>query len=438
MSKKQRERKERKLEQKRQGNAPPAWLAENLSPQIRAVMSELSSYTPSRTEQEMIQALSDSNQLREEAELQEFTLETGQVERAMARLIPKYEQKLTAAKMRSNDEWEGVYDDLRVEAIDTLLPREWRQNFLRQYDAMMRRLSSGTDTKRFKLALLVRSALDDKTFPWGASALFGEMFEDAKEESRERALSAEELLSQLLKPLGADATPEELDKILHDPARLEKLEESLNLSPEQQDLVDEMTTGILEEFERGLYAGQVDLPLYTGQELDDTTEQLNYLTAAVRAQGREMGVEDYEAIGKLLQGRVEDIVTPERLNEINEQVTLTADEWLAQGNEDGRLLHMEQSELLELEPRENSFLYAALVGQLRRVEEPEGEFDEEIGAHVIDASSAVVADSPTTDAVPADTPPADSPTADSTTEALNETQTHELRERLRGMFKRQI
>lgn len=436
MSKKQRERKEQKLEQKRRGNAPPSWMTEEMSPQIRAVMTEMASYNQARSEQEMMQAVMDSADLRKEPELKEFHFEPKQVEKVLARLLPQYEQKLVTSKESSQEEWEATYDDLRVDAIDALLSREWRQNFLRQYDVMMRRLGSGTDTETFKLALMVRSVLDDKTFPWGGTALFGEMFEDAKQESMERVLSAEELLAQLLKPLGADATPEELDKILQDPARLAELEQNLKLTPEQQEAVDEMTTEVLEEFERELYAGEIDLPLYTDQELNDTTERLNLLTGTVRDEGREMGVADYEAIGRVLQERVAEIVTPERLNEINELVMLTADEWLNDGNENGRLLHMEQAELMGLEPHENSFLYAALVGQLRRIEEPEGEFDQEIGEYVIDATEPK-----TKERIDAAESQAQEPleTPKPTDQApLDETESHDLRERLRGMFKRPI
>lgn len=426
MGKKQRERKQRKLQQQRQGNAPPNWMLSEMSPQVRAVMSEMARYSPSKSQQAVMQALMDSAELRQEPELAEFEFDPQHVDKVMARLLPQYEPKLVRAQAKGKEEWEETYYELRVEAIEQLLSRDWRQHFLLQYDAMMRRLGSSADPNKFMQALMVRSVLDDKTLPWGATPLFGEMFEDAKELARGHAAAAEELMQQLMESLGVSGSPEELDKLLQDPQQLAKLEKNLELSPELEEQLDTLTTGIMQTFERALYAGEIDLPLYTDQELSDTTARMNSLTAAVRARGREMGVEDLQALAKVLQERIEEIMTPERLNEMNEQLTLMGDQWLAAGNEDGRLLHMEQAELMDVPPRENSFLYAALVGQLRRLEEPEGEFDvrqydQEIGDYVIDASDPRAAPEPSTAEQPVD-----------------ERETRNLRERLRGMFKRPI
>jgi len=388
MSKKQRERKQQKLAQKPRGAAPPNWFNPDMSQQAQSVMQEVAGTDAKQSEEQVMQALMDSASLRGEPELKDFEFDAAQVERVVNGLLPKYTPLLEQARAVSDEELQNVYDDLRIEAVDALMTREKRQEFLRGYDAMLRRLLGGTESDKIKLALVVRSMLDQKEVPWGIVALVTDYFEDAKSQVLEEYQITESMFTKMLQEAGVETNDQELLALLQDPDRMGQIAESLHLTPEQQDRMQELSGNLLKEFEAELFTGNVELALFTEDEMIDTADQVNTFTTDHHWAGREPQPEEAQGLVQLLRARIKEMMTPERLAVMQQDLSTAADDWLAEGYTEAALLRMERDALNDVSPEENSFLYAALIGQLRANQEAADETDHE---HENDAMESEIA-----------------------------------------------
>lgn len=388
MSKKQRARKEQKLAQKPRGNAPPSWFTSEISPQARRVMEELAQSDAKRSEADVLRALIDSAELREEPELQAFEFGVEQVERIVTRLLPKYSPKLESAKAIGDEELQTVYDDLRIEALESLLTREKRQEFLRGYDGMLKRLLAGTDVSKIKLALVVRSMLDQKEIPWGIIALVTDYFEDAKSQALERYQVAEGVFTKMLKLAGADVNEKDLIELLQDPERMGQVAQALNMTPEQQAQMRELSEGLLKEFESEVFSGNVELTLFTEAEMEETAARLNTFTDTLNAGDREPNAQDMQTMAGIFQDYIAELMTPERIKTMQEDLAEIANDWLKEGYTEAALLRIESEGLNQSIPRENPFLYAVLIGQLRANQDLDDDMEPEMQSEMIEGEIA--------------------------------------------------
>lgn len=324
--------------------------------------------------------LDEAEALREEPELRDFDFDPHEVERAVNHLVPKYEERLDRAKKRSEEELEEVYDELRVEAVERILTREWRKEFLKRLDNMVRRLMNGSDGKKLEQALVVRMMLDEKSVPWGSNPVVSMIFEDAKEKISERYTEAEEMMLDLFRGQNPDATEEELRALIHDPERIKELSDSLIIPPDVMEKLEEMTENALEQFETDLFNGETELDLFTLTELDEVIARINrYALAQGLSILTKPSTAALEGIANVVAEFVTETVTPDRLSALKDTLDAIETEWLAVDHPSAALLGIESEELAEIEPRENHFLYCVLIGQIRRAgmqdetEDPSGD-----------------------------------------------------------------
>jgi hypothetical protein len=392
MGKKQRLRKQQKLANKPRGSAPPDWFSEGVSPEAQKVMEKLARINPATDEALFMRAMMDAESLRSEPELQDFHLPSDEVGRAVNRFLPKYEPLLERAKQRGEEEFQTTYDDLRIEALELVLTRERRQDFLKRYDALLRRLMKGQDAKKLEQALIVRTLLDEKTLPWGANALVTSIFEEAKEEALERYEKANDLLRQLVKQENPEATDQELLELLEDPERIRELSDSLDIPPSMMEQLQEMTGDVLAEFESALYAGEFELDLFMAEELEQVVEQINMFTAKERPdRSTEMSPETAQRLAHILAQFVGEIMTEQRIAQMERDLDVIEREWFAKGITEATLLRMERDDLREIEPVENRFLFGVLVGQIRRASDEQEDNQTDDGSLPADKSSPNVA-----------------------------------------------
>jgi len=370
MGKKQRLRKEQKLAQKPRGNAPPDWLSEGVSPEAQKVMEKLARMNPFSNEQQFMRAMMESAELRDEPELRDFHFEPDEVGRAINRLLPKYEPLLERAKKRGAEEVQTTYDDMRIEVLEQVLTRERRQDFLKRYDALLRRLMKGQDTKKLEQTLIVRTLLDQKELPWGANALVSAIFEEAKAAAFERYEKATDILMQLVKKENPEADEQQLLELLQDPQKIQELTNSLTIPPSMLEQMQEMTGDVIDEFESALYAGEMELELFTETELAQVVEKINRLAIAERWNpSTEISSESAQRLAGIIEQNLREIMTDERLSAMERDLEAIEQEWVAAGITEAALLRIERGDLREIEPAENRFLYSVLLGQIRRADE---------------------------------------------------------------------
>lgn len=378
MGKKQRERKEKKMAQRPQGSAPPSWMNQALSPEAQRVMEKLAQLNPHMDEAVFTRALMNSTDLRDEPELRDFELDADAVGRAINRLMPKYEPRLQRAKQRSQDEFETTYDELRIEAMDMALTREQRREFLKRYDAMLTRLMQGRDTKRLETAIITRTMLGSREFPWGAQPILTSMFEDAKTAQLERFQQAEQLLQKLVQNKNGEPDTTALQELLQHPERMEELARTLDIPSELYEKMEEMSEEVLEEFRNGLFAGELELDLFSDEELQEFALSIDAFMSEHRLAAKaELSPEAGKLFIEILGGQLDEMMTEERFAQMEHDMERIEGEWFAEGVNEATLLRIERKQLRDFEPAENRFLISVLFGQLRRASEQEDDKEEQ-------------------------------------------------------------
>lgn len=372
MGKKQRERKQQKLANKPRGNAPPSWMTDNVSPEAERVMQKLARMNPLTDEAIFMNALMNSADLRDEPELRDFELDAEAVGRAVNRLLPKYEPMLERAKARSQEEFETTYDDMRIEAFDMVLTREQRRDFLNRYDAMLQRLLQGRDTKKIERALIARTFLEGKGFPWGAHPILVAVFEDAKTAAFERYEQATGMLLELLKQEDPEAGQQQLLDMLQDPQKIEQLTHTLNVPPALLEEMSETTDEVLDEFNNAVFAGEIELDLFTDQELLAVGTEINAFMQNKRLDAqKELSTEAGREFVQRVANQLDEIMTDARFAQMEREMETIEKEWFAKGLAEAALLQIEHNHLRDVKASENHFLYTVLLGQLRRATEQE-------------------------------------------------------------------
>lgn len=387
MGKKQRARKERKEQQKRPGAAPLNWADGEISPQARKIMHELGRGELFRNELQLFEIVTNSRILRDEPEFDDFAFDVAEVTRVVGPLLAAREQDLERAHSIGEQEAFAVYEEARMQAIDALLTRERRREFLRRYDDMLRRLLAGTETDKITTAVVTRSIFDQKDFPWALAGIVIELFEEARGAITDRVENVKEIIFQSLKKQHPDMTDEELEAAIDDSEQVAQAIARIEPSPEQLAELEEMTDQLMEDFERALYSGSIPLDLFHDDELEQVARRLNTIADAVQSQGDKPQTQDLEEFARMLQSFIGEIMTPERQAILDADLTAVVLEWEQSGNPQSMLLEMERDTLTEIEPAENQFIYAALKGQLQRaagvldndeIENAEGELDKSV------------------------------------------------------------
>src|SRR5581483_9634267 len=120
MGRKQRERKQRKLEQRPRGAAPlperGAWLNTPMSPLAQSIVQRLA-VKPDLTDERAMHVLLDSAELRAEPELASLSFDYDRVARALEYVMPRHMDRIERAAKISADEAQQRYDDARIEMI---------------------------------------------------------------------------------------------------------------------------------------------------------------------------------------------------------------------------------------------------------------------------------------------------------------------------------
>lgn len=370
MGKKQRERKERRLAQRRPGIPQPS--AEPLftgpvSPQARRVLDRLAR-APQFDENRAIQVLMASADLRDEPEFEDLYFEVAAVSRALARVMPRYQSKLERAAAQGQDAQQQVYDDARIEMIEQVATREFRREFLRRYDRMLNRLAAGIEMPRFEQAVLLRPLLQNKTFPWGIVGLVTRIFSETQQTLLEPVVDSEETIEQLQQVLGDLGSADELLTRLQNPAASDALMARIESSEQARAVLQEHAERILQNFEEAIFKGAIELDLFTPDEI---AQSMLELVQARKQLDASLGNPNADAVrqntDRILAHKLDTLVTPERLAQMTSQLAAVRDEWYHSGNPHAPSLDMEISDLADMTPSENPFLQSLLRASLQKL-----------------------------------------------------------------------
>lgn len=363
MSKKQRERKAKKLAQKPQGAAPLPYIGEDIftgpiSPQAQRVLNRMAD-TEEVPEERAIQWILKSVALRDEDEFWDFHLDDAQTARALDRVMPRYTARLERAARISKERAREEFDEARIEMIDLVFTRALRRDFLQRFDQMLKRLLAGTETDTLAMALYLRELLRDKRLPWGIVGLVTRIFDESQERAMTSLHQGEELADAFRQARGFQGSAAELLERLKDNPSAQELTQGLKAKPELDAKIHEHVDAMLSGFEQELAKGVYDFEVFTPEEAAQTIR-------ALARDNNENNIDPETADPEFMLERtdefitqaLQEILTPKRLAEIEQTLQDKLEDWQRSQHPRTVALKTEIESLREDPPAENPFLDA--------------------------------------------------------------------------------
>lgn len=372
MGKKQRERKEKKLAQRPHGIAPSQRAADDtfagpISPQAQLVLNRMAD-PRDIPEERAIQWIMDSAALRDEEEFWDFHLDDAATLRALNRVMPRYEARLERAIRISKEEAQEEFDEARIEMVKLVFTHALRRDFLERFDRMLKRMLAGTETDKLAMALYVRALLDEKDLPWGIFGLVTQIFGESQERAMAPMDLIEDLSDELTQALGGEEGAQEWGRLLKDKASANKFWQAVESNPELVEKIQEHFDEMLDEFEGEIAEGVYDFEVIP---LDEAA----HLLATIVQENMESGIDPetadqdamYERTTEFIAAALQDKLTPDRLDEIENVLRAKLDEWERTRHPRTHALRLEIEELHNEPVAENLFLEALYRGALLKL-----------------------------------------------------------------------
>ncbi len=330
---------------------------------VKRIASGGMSYLMKNAERIMI----GSARLADEPEFADLFLNRDQAVKVTERWYTKYEKRLKEAERKGKDEYQQVFDDMRIEIIDELATPAFRNDVKKRLQAMNDRLMVTSDDKKIEMVMILQPLLDMKDIPWGLCGLIITIYSRTMEKEMKAFQEENEIFEALTEAIKKDEGEEKIDfiKIMKSPNKLEQLSQKIfGKNPGLRERVEKQIWKRVDEFEEELAKGEIALDLFTEEELLLPLQRLQEeLEAPVtEAQpGNELTNHVFDAIRQTIN----DIMTPERYKRLRKDVESTAKAWMRQRNKWAASLQAELT-LLEDTYEENPFLLHAFFGQIRR------------------------------------------------------------------------
>ncbi len=368
MSKKSREKKQRKLERRgSSAGARPIASAQADAPAQRAVQERIRRGGKQYLEDNLIHVLRDSYQLHRESEFRDLYFDLRQTDTVSSRVMRKYEQQLQDVLKKSKDERQQFYDEVRIEIIEELAKPAFRKDVLDRLERLAQRLAGGKDVNKYEIAMLLQPLLQEKEIPWGLCGLVTSIYEASREKAERQFGQA---LGEFEKILGQAGGEGNLAKFLTLPdssPEITQAVERLKARPDVLEALRKDADQAFEEFEQQIAQGKVQLDLFDSAEVERPLRALADYVAQNQVDAKSA---DHSEISRrmveLVQQAIDEVMTPERIQKMKDDLKRLSAEWLREKNWQGILLQGEISLLDSEPPGENAFVYAAYVNQLKR------------------------------------------------------------------------
>jgi len=368
VSKKRRDMKHGKL--RRASPHPLGFGGRNVSPSARAIGERIARAGPGYIKHNFVRIMRDCHILREEPEFRDLLFDIEKTAKVSLSALNRYKQRLEKAAEAKGDRLQQVYDEARIEAIDKLTTREFRRDFFRRLDRCVERLKYGNDAKKLEMALFLMSLLQAKDVPWGLCGLITTIYEITRERAVQQAEEDLELFGEFLEAAEKGFDFEALATMAHDPKRIADFSKKLEAKPGLHERLQLETRRLLQDFEANLGRGEVELDLFTEEEL---LRSFQYMAEHVQAEEVDLAAADPKRLSKkffgFIQQSIRETMTPERAAQMKVHLEQVSKKWLAARNPQGALLQIEISNLDDTEHSQNPFLYAAYLGQVHKMGE---------------------------------------------------------------------
>jgi hypothetical protein len=337
------------------------------SPAAQAVAQRLASGGAEYLKRNLIRIMLDSAKLAGEPEFRDLYLDGGKAVQVTGRWLNKYDKRLAAAEKKGPDEYHEVADEMRIKIVAELATPAFRKEVDQRLQTLMDRLMLGKNTRRLETVMLLIPALKIKSLPWGLCGLILEIYGRTMQENEEDQ-GVFDAVEEALKAEGE----EEIDifTILKHPGKLEQLGKKIfEAQPVLRQRAEKQAWDMLEAFEDALWHGDVELSLFSNEELmlPFLRIQAEFGEPFTQAQpSEEMSKRIFESVRQALI----EIMTPKRFGHFRDQVEKTATNWLRARQKWSAALQFELEYLGGNQYEENKFILSAFIGQIYRLGKP--------------------------------------------------------------------
>jgi hypothetical protein len=341
----------------------------DLSPAAQVIAQRLTNRDEEYLKQNLYQAIADSAQLAKEPEFRDLYMDGEKAVQIIERCLKKYDKRLAAAKKKSEDEYHEVADDLMIKIIAEMAVPAFRKEVEQRLESLMHRLMKGKDTKKLEMVMMLIPALKMKRIPWGLCGLILEIYNRTMQRFMQENEEDQVVFDAVAEALKAEGE-ENIDAfaILEHPEKLEQVGKKIfEAQPALRQRAEKQVWGMLEAFENALYHGDVELNLFSEEELMLPFQRIQAELGKPLTQVQ-LSEETSGRIFEALRQVVIEIMTPERFRRFREDVDKTATNWLHKRQKWGAMLKFELDLLDGDQYKENKFILAALIGQIYRLD----------------------------------------------------------------------
>lgn len=345
----------------------PEKQSRELSPVVLDIAQRMATGSDDYLKQNIARIMNDSAKLAEEPEFADLYLDGEKAFQLTGRWLKKYEKRLETAEKKGPEEYRVVSDEMRIEIVSELAVPAFRTDVEQRLQTLLNRLFTGSDGQKLEMVMVLGPALRMKNFPWGLCGLVLAIYNRTMLrviQERDEDRSVFNAVVEALKAEGEEKI--NIFTVLKHPAKLEEIGKKIfEEQPGLRQRAEKQIWDMVEAFEAALGRGDVDLSLFSEEELVLPFQRLQaeLSESSIQEQPPE---ETRERFGEAIRQAVIEIMTPERFRRFREDIERTATLWLRKRQKWGPALQVELSYLNGDQYEENKFVLMAFIGQIYR------------------------------------------------------------------------
>ncbi len=347
--------------------APMEAVERTYSPVAKKVLEKIARGGERYLKKNIERVLIDSQALAEEPEFTNLYFDPAQTVRITERFLKKYSDRLAEAEKKSQDKFQQVYDEMRIDIIAELARPPFRKEVFRRMDALARRILATEDAGKIEIVWMLEPLLRMKDIPWGICGLIIAIYNRSFMREMQKYEEEDELVGEWVEEVIQGKDLAEVLAQATEPERVaaftKKLEEKPGLRQRLERRIDEA----VDQFEKDLFRGKIVLDVFTEEELSRPAERLSQAVETGQiVLAEEHARENAQRFFEIARASLVEIATPQRLVKLKADLEKISRAWLRERNKGVIALQAEIAWLDDIEPAENGFLIALYLGSVRR------------------------------------------------------------------------
>jgi len=315
-------------------------------------------------EENFIRILTESAELAREPEFRDLSFDGEKAMQVTERWMKRFEKRLNAAEKKGQDEYQQAYDDMRIKVIDELATPAFRKIIDERLAALTNRLAATNDLKYLEIALLLKPILKMKKIPLGINGLILEIYHHTMEQAMQEYEEDNEIFDILAEAF--DEAGLDMEEIIDSPEKIEEFgAKLLNKNPDLRRKIEAKMGSITEAFKDELFKGNIELDLFTEEELLLPFQRYQKEFEALNSAELDKEKEASRII-KLIQPTIDVIMTPERYKRLRQDIESTINIWMKRRYKWASALQFEMGYLEEEKYAPGLFITTVFWGQLCR------------------------------------------------------------------------